>query len=70
MAFWKQALISLVIIAVAAIGWARYYPGAEDQLARWGLDWLPFASTGSPAGGPQTARGPGGPAGLAGRSRP
>ncbi len=37
----KQLLLTLVLVAVAAGLWVRYYPGAGAQLAAWGIDWLP-----------------------------
>ena len=51
MATWKQLLLALVVIVVAAAAWIRFFPGAPDILARWGLDWTyaatPPSSTGS-----------------------
>jgi RND family efflux transporter MFP subunit len=44
MAFWKQLLISLALLVVAAGLWVRFFPGAPDVLARWGLDWIPVAT--------------------------
>ena len=38
MAFWKQALVSLLVLAAAALAWARFYPGAPAVLARWGIE--------------------------------
>ena len=48
MSIWRQIALTLVVVLVAATVWARFYPGAGDQLARWGVDWLPFATAGSP----------------------
>jgi len=65
MSFWKQAIVSLVILAVAFFGWARFFPGSGETLARWGIDWMPFAQADArpaeqaPAGG-QRRGGPGG----------
>ncbi|RWC33162.1 MAG: efflux RND transporter periplasmic adaptor subunit [Mesorhizobium sp.] len=39
MAAWKQILVALVVLAVAAVAWLRFYPSAPDVLARWGIDW-------------------------------
>jgi RND family efflux transporter MFP subunit len=39
MAAWKQIVFTLVILVVAAAAWARFYPGAPEILARWGIDW-------------------------------
>lgn len=51
MATWKQLLLALVVVVVAAAAWIRFFPGAPDILARWGLDWTyaatPPSSTGS-----------------------
>ncbi len=60
MSLWKQLLVSLVVIAAAAVLWARFYTGAPDILARYGLEWIApeRAGTGE-AGGPQED-GPGG----------
>jgi RND family efflux transporter MFP subunit len=44
MSLWKQLIISLVVLAIAAGLWARFFPGAEQMLARWGLDWIPVAT--------------------------
>ena len=44
MSFWKQALVSIVLLAAAFLGWAKFFPGAGDVLARWGVDWVPFAT--------------------------
>ena len=48
MSIWRQIALTLVVALVATAIWARFYPGAGDQLARWGVDWLPFATAGSP----------------------
>ncbi|TIW91330.1 MAG: efflux RND transporter periplasmic adaptor subunit, partial [Mesorhizobium sp.] len=39
MAAWKQILVALVVLAVVAAAWLRFYPSAPDVLARWGIDW-------------------------------
>lgn len=56
MSFWKQALISLILLAVAFFGWARFFPGSSEILARWGMDWVPFATV---ARAPDQPAGPG-----------
>ncbi|MBX3582071.1 MAG: efflux RND transporter periplasmic adaptor subunit [Rhizobiaceae bacterium] len=38
MAVWKQLLIALVLLVVAAGAWAKFFPGAPEVLARWGID--------------------------------
>ncbi len=66
MALWKQLALSIVVLAIAATVWARYFPGADAVLAEMGLEWLPVARTDAApaerAGGPggPAARGPGG----------
>lgn len=44
MAAWKQILFALVVLVVAAAAWLRFFPGAPDVLARWGIDWV-YAAT-------------------------
>lgn len=44
MSFWKQALISLIVLALAFFGGVRFFPGSSEILARWGMDWVPFAT--------------------------
>jgi RND family efflux transporter MFP subunit len=44
MSFWKQALISLILLAVAFFGWARFFPGSSEVMARWGIERIPFAT--------------------------
>lgn len=56
MSFWKQAIVSLVILAVAFFGWVRFFPGSGETLARWGIDWVPFAQANVRPSG-QTAAG-------------
>ncbi|RIK85774.1 MAG: efflux transporter periplasmic adaptor subunit [Hyphomicrobiales bacterium] len=47
MPLWKQLLFSLVVIAAGFVLWARFFPGAPEILARWGLEWV------APGGGQQ-----------------
>lgn len=47
MSLWKQLLVSLVVVAAAAVLWARFFPGAPEVLARYGLEWI---APGRPAG--------------------
>ncbi|QKV18847.1 efflux RND transporter periplasmic adaptor subunit [Oricola thermophila] len=42
---WKQLLVSAGLVAVAFVGWAKFYPGADAVLARHGIDWFSTAST-------------------------
>jgi RND family efflux transporter MFP subunit len=38
MSSWKQIVAALVILVAAVAAWARFYPGAPEILARWGMD--------------------------------
>lgn len=55
MSLWKQLLVSLVVVAAATLLWARFFPGAPDVLARYGLEWIaperPAGDAGGQAGG-------------------
>ncbi|MBZ9776480.1 efflux RND transporter periplasmic adaptor subunit [Mesorhizobium sp. CO1-1-8] len=55
MAAWKQILFALVVLVVAAVAWLRFYPGAPDVLARWGIDWA-YAATPPAVRGAANAR--------------
>ncbi|MGB3386553.1 MAG: efflux RND transporter periplasmic adaptor subunit [Pseudaminobacter sp.] len=44
MAAWKQILLLLVILVVAAAAWVRFFPGAPEVLARWGIEWANAAT--------------------------
>lgn len=44
MAAWKQIVFALVILVAAAAAWVRFFPGAPDVLARWGIDWADAAT--------------------------
>lgn len=55
MAFWKQLVVSLLVILVAAGLWVRFFPGAPQVLERWGLDWM-AGSTATPVPGPAGPR--------------
>lgn len=60
MSSWKQVVVTLVIVAAAAAGWARFYPGAPEILARWGMDWAiaatPVATDSAPTGSAWSGR--------------
>ena len=62
---WKQVLVSVALVAVAFVAWAKFYPGADAVLARYGIDWFSTASTGdsSPSAPPGQAARPGAPSG-------
>ncbi|BCH23024.1 efflux RND transporter periplasmic adaptor subunit [Mesorhizobium sp. L-8-3] len=52
MSVWKQIAFSLVLLAAAALAWLKFFPGADEVLARWGIDWAIAATqnTAKPAG--------------------
>ncbi|MDG4875826.1 efflux RND transporter periplasmic adaptor subunit [Mesorhizobium sp. WSM4935] len=60
MSSWKQIVAALVILVAAVAAWARFYPGAPQILARWGLDWAiaatPPATESAAAGQPGRGR--------------
>ncbi len=58
MSIWKQIGLTLLALLVAAAIWVRFFPGADQQLARWGLDWVPGAATesGGRGGSPTNER--------------
>jgi RND family efflux transporter MFP subunit len=70
MSAWKQIALSLVILVAAAAAWAKFFPGADAMLSRWGMDWAVVAlGVGDDAGeksGQQAAPGrrQGGPQGF------
>ncbi len=39
MTAWKQLLLALVVLVAAAAAWVKFFPGAPEILAGWGLDW-------------------------------
>ncbi|GAB1580817.1 efflux RND transporter periplasmic adaptor subunit [Phyllobacterium phragmitis] len=45
MKVWKQLVLTVFILLAALAGWAYFYPGANQVLARVGIDWLPQRST-------------------------
>lgn len=59
MSSWKQIVVALVIVVAAAGGWARFYPGAPEILARWGMDFAvtPPATESAATGSVQSGRG-------------
>lgn len=40
MPLWKQIVASVVVLAAIFVLWARFFPGAPEVLARWGLEWV------------------------------
>lgn len=45
MAAWKQCVVALFILAAAVVGWAFFFPGAPEVLARWGINWAQAAQS-------------------------
>ena len=45
MAAWKQLLLALVVLVAAAAAWVKFFPGAPEILASWGIDWAVAATT-------------------------
>lgn len=60
MAAWKQLLFALVVLVAAAAAWVKFFPGAPEVLASWGIDWAgsPVSANQSEPGGGQQNRGP------------
>lgn len=70
MKVWKQLAFSVALVGAAFLGWAYFYPGASDTLARYGVDWFATASTetqGAAGGSGAGNRGGGGPPGAGSR---
>lgn len=62
MAAWKQLLLALVVLVAAAAAWVKFFPGAPEILAGWGIEWAAVTAkqdgaSGTPRSntGPQTA---------------
>ncbi|WP_027056709.1 efflux RND transporter periplasmic adaptor subunit [Mesorhizobium erdmanii] len=51
MSRWKQIVLGFVVVVVAAAAWARFYPGAPEVLAHWGMDWTHGATAKETAAG-------------------
>jgi len=39
MSVWKQLALSVIVLLVAAAAWVKFFPGAPEILASWGIDW-------------------------------
>ncbi|MBX3578884.1 MAG: efflux RND transporter periplasmic adaptor subunit [Rhizobiaceae bacterium] len=66
MSVWKQLAAAVVVLFVAAAAWVKFFPGAGDTLATWGIDWIPVATAkteNGTSGGQGERRGGGGPRG-------
>ncbi|MET3518807.1 efflux RND transporter periplasmic adaptor subunit [Mesorhizobium abyssinicae] len=56
MAAWKQIVFALVILVAAAAAWVRFFPGAHEVLARWGIEWADAATSARTTGAVNPAR--------------
>ncbi len=56
MAAWKQIVFALVVLVAAAAAWVRFFPGAPEVLARWGIDWAYAAAPNVTTGAVDTTR--------------
>ncbi|HEY8593775.1 MAG TPA: efflux RND transporter periplasmic adaptor subunit [Devosiaceae bacterium] len=68
MAWWKQALVALVIVVIAGAGWGYLFPGGQQALKNWGIT-LPFSSATNGTEAAAGSAGPGAAPGGAGRGR-
>src|SRR5919108_1379241 len=39
MSVWKQLALSLVVLVMAAAAWIKFFPGSDEILASWGIEW-------------------------------
>lgn len=39
MAAWKQLVVAVVVLVAAAAAWVKFFPGAQQILAGWGIEW-------------------------------
>lgn len=54
MAAWKQLLVAVVVLVAAAAAWVKFFPGAQQILAGWGIEWAGGAvAARAPEGSPQ-----------------
>jgi RND family efflux transporter MFP subunit len=51
MSAWKQIVVAAIILIAAAAAWVRFFPGAGEMLAAWGVDWIPVATANTEAAG-------------------
>ncbi|RUX50299.1 efflux RND transporter periplasmic adaptor subunit [Mesorhizobium sp. M4A.F.Ca.ET.020.02.1.1] len=56
MAAWKQIVFALVILVAAAAAWVRFFPGAHEVLARWGIEWADAATSAQTTGAVDAAK--------------
>jgi RND family efflux transporter MFP subunit len=57
---WKQLVLALVILVAAIAAWVRFFPGAPDILARWGIEWAHAATPPAETGAVRRDNGGGG----------
>lgn len=48
MKVWKQLLLCVIVLLLAASAWVYFFPGARQVLAGWGMDWAFAAVSSSP----------------------
>src|SRR5215207_1949147 len=56
MSIWKQLALCAVVLVAAAGAWVKFFPGAPEMLASWGIEWAHAATDRSAA---ETAGRPG-----------
>ena len=61
MAAWKQLLLALVVLAAAAAAWVKFFPGATEILAGWGIGWAQTELAAKQPGEGEQPRRSGGP---------
>jgi len=44
MSIWKQLALCVVVLLIAAAAWVKFFPGAPEILASWGIDWAHAAT--------------------------
>ena len=44
MSIWKQLAFCVVVLVIAAAAWVKFFPGAPEILASWGIDWAQAAT--------------------------
>jgi RND family efflux transporter MFP subunit len=50
MAAWKQIFFALAVLVAAAAAWVGLFPGADDILDRWGIEWAHASTAKNEAG--------------------
>ena len=44
MSIWKQLALCAVVLVAAAAAWVKFFPGAPEILASWGIEWAQAAT--------------------------